>query len=542
MLSDESHKEPRRLIVADCGGLWMSTPADRQRMAASILSFEARRDKQGRLTVYKLPSDDGGGTYEVAGINERFHPEEARMLADLIEAGQFQEAERRACEIIATYTDGVSTWSKTPAIECYLRDCCFNRGPRGAARILQRALGVPDSGVIDAAGRTLVADREDDTLELLQDLRTAREQYERDVAKRNETSKFWKGLINRWNNALNVAKSFITSSSEEIDVTDTQIESPNVIPQARGFSATRAATNAMVMSGGGVAMEIVPVAEAPALSPGESTRPVTLRALRLGSQGPLVKAWQSFLQGQHFDPGGLDGEFGDKTQAATSAFQAANGLTSDGVAGRQTIIKAMQLGFELIEEPASDMTGSNFPPRPDFPPLENTAARQAVFGAFNFVADPRPDNRENIRILGTWERDNIVSVPIPQLRKALGAQAPASMRFHKLAAGQLKALWEDWERANLLDRILSYDGSFVPRFIRGSTTQLSNHAFGSAFDINADENPLGARPVLVGHRGSVRELVSIANRHGFYWGGHFGSRPDGMHFEIAFIQRSNEIA
>lgn len=514
----------------------MSTSADRRRMAASILSFEARRDKQGRLTIYKLPAEDGGGAYEVAGINERFHPEEARMLADLIEAGHFQEAERAACEIIATYTDGVSSWSRTPAVECYLRDCCFNRGPRGAARILQRALGVPDNGVIDDAGRALVAAREDDTLEFLQDLRAAREQYERDVAKRSETSKFWKGLVNRWNNALNVAKSFLTSS-EEVAVTDTQIESPRIQPQARGFSATRAATNAMLLGGvAGVAPESVSIVEAPAPVLGESTRPVALRALRLGSQGPLVKAWQSFLQGQHFDPGGLDGDFGDKTQAATSAFQAANGLTSDGVAGRETMVRAMQLGFELIEEPAADMTGSNFPPRPDFPPLENTAARQAVFGAFNFVSEPRPDNRENIRILGTWARDNIVSVPIPQLRKALGSNAPASMQFHRLAAAQLKALWEEWESANLLDRILSYDGSFVARFIRGSTTQLSNHAFGSAFDINAGENPLGARPALVGTRGSVRELVPIANRHGFYWGGHFGSRPDGMHFEIAFIQ------
>jgi peptidoglycan hydrolase-like protein with peptidoglycan-binding domain len=520
----------------------MSTPAERQRMAASILSFEARRDKQGRLTVYRLPSDDGGGAYEVAGINERFHPEEAKLLADLIGAGQFQEAERQACEIIATYTDVVSTWSGKAAIECYLRDCCFNRGPRGAARILQRAVGIPDRGVIDDAGRALVAALQDDTLELLRGLRTAREQYERDVAKRSETSKFWRGLVNRWNKALDVARSFITSG-EEMIVTDTQIESPRIQPQPRSFSATRAATNAMLLGGAATAVpEMVPVAEMPAPAPGESTKPVTLRALRLGSQGPLVKAWQSFLLGQHFDPGGLDGEFGDKTQAATSAFQAANGLTSDGVAGRETIMKAMQLGFELIEEPAADRTGSNFPPRPDFPPLESTAARQALFGPFHFVPDPRPDNREHIRILGTWVRDNIVNVPIPQLQKALGGHGPATIQFHRLAAAQLKALWEDWEQANLLDRILSYDGSFAPRFIRGSSMQLSNHAFGSAFDINAGENSLGARPPLVGTRGSTRELVPLANKHGFYWGGHFGSRPDGMHFEIAFIQATDEIA
>jgi hypothetical protein len=127
-------------------------------------------------------------------------------------------------------------------------------------------------------------------------------------------------------------------------------------------------------------------------------------------------------------------------------------------------------------------------------------------------------------------------VPIPQLRKALGPSAPQGMRFHRKAAAQLAGLWSEWESSGLLDRVISYQGSFVPRFIRGSTSVLSNHAFGSAFDINAPENGLGVRPALVGQRGAVRELVPAAHRWGFYWGGHFGSRPDGMHFEVAFIK------
>ena len=36
------------------------------------------------------------------------------------------------------------------------------------------------------------------------------------------------------------------------------------------------------------------------------------------------------------------------------------------------------------------------------------------------------------------------------------------------------------------------------------------------------------------HKGSVRQLVPIANELGFYWGGHF-NRRDGMHFEMARI-------
>ena len=40
-------------------------------------------------------------------------------------------------------------------------------------------------------------------------------------------------------------------------------------------------------------------------------------------------------------------------------------------------------------------------------------------------------------------------------------------------------------------------------------------------------------PAPAGAEGSVRELVDIANAHGFFWGGHFKGRPDGMHFEVA---------
>jgi hypothetical protein len=38
-----------------------------------------------------------------------------------------------------------------------------------------------------------------------------------------------------------------------------------------------------------------------------------------------------------------------------------------------------------------------------------------------------------------------------------------------------------------------------------------------------------------GKKGSVRELVPIANKHGIYRGGHFKGRPDGMHFEVARV-------
>jgi hypothetical protein len=56
------------------------------------LDSEARRDKQGNLRVYNLPAADGGGSYEVAGINDRYHPEAASKLKQLIGDGKQQEA------------------------------------------------------------------------------------------------------------------------------------------------------------------------------------------------------------------------------------------------------------------------------------------------------------------------------------------------------------------------------------------------------------------------------------------------------------------
>jgi len=48
----------------------MRTPEMRRRMAAEIVDYEARRDANRHLKVYNLPEGDGGGRYEVAGIEQ----------------------------------------------------------------------------------------------------------------------------------------------------------------------------------------------------------------------------------------------------------------------------------------------------------------------------------------------------------------------------------------------------------------------------------------------------------------------------------------
>jgi hypothetical protein len=169
-----------------------------------------------------------------------------------------------------------------------------------------------------------------------------------------------------------------------------------------------------------------------------------------------------------------------------------------------------------------------WPPKPSLRPMGGNNDRARVFGRFQYVHAPLKDNKENIKILGDWVQKNITTVKL-NMGPHVGVK---TVEFHKLAAAQLQRLWKAWDDAGLLDRVLSYSGSFVPRFSRDSTTNLSNHSFGSAFDINVPWNGFKARPALLGDKGCVRELVPIANELGFYWGGHF-SRLDGMHFEVA---------
>lgn len=257
-----------------------------------------------------------------------------------------------------------------------------------------------------------------------------------------------------------------------------------------------------------------------------------LKLIRINSQGPLVTSWQFFLIGQQLYTGATDGVFNREVQSATIEFQRRHNLQPDGIVGNKTYGVAMQLGFDGTIDDRTDRSGADFPKPPSFPPLITNDERAKIFGKFSYVSQPVPGNPENIRITDNWAGHNIVMTSIPQLINVKGSDR---VQFHKLAAKQLVQLWKDWEDAGLLPLILTWGGSYVPRFVRGSRTTLSNHSFGSAFDINVAWNQLGIVPALVGQKGSVRELVQIANQNGFYWGGHF-SRKDGMHFEVAQIK------
>lgn len=61
-----------------------------------------------------------------------------------------------------------------------------------------------------------------------------------------------------------------------------------------------------------------------------------MEILRLGSRGNDVKILQSVLSKIGYDPGPIDGIFGENTQRAVIQFQRDNGLAADGIVGPKT--------------------------------------------------------------------------------------------------------------------------------------------------------------------------------------------------------------
>lgn len=77
------------------------------------------------------------------------------------------------------------------------------------------------------------------------------------------------------------------------------------------------------------------------------------------------------------------------------------------------------------------------------------------------------------------------------------------------------------------------DWSFAYRSVRAGAS-LSNHASGTAVDLNATQHPLGTSPTAnftAGQRSAIRRILNDADGV-FRWGGDYSGRKDPMHFEI----------
>lgn len=109
-----------------------------------------------------------------------------------------------------------------------------------------------------------------------------------------------------------------------------------------------------------------------------------------------------------------------------------------------------------------------------------------------------------------------------------------AIRLREGAAGELLvriAAWFDKQIESVDDGTLD-DWGYAERPIRGSSTELSNHASGTAMDLNALRHPLGVRNTFsAAQRAKIR--AHLKEYEGVIrWGGDYQRRPDDMHFEI----------
>jgi hypothetical protein len=74
------------------------------------------------------------------------------------------------------------------------------------------------------------------------------------------------------------------------------------------------------------------------------------------------------------------------------------------------------------------------------------------------------------------------------------------------------------------------DWGYAFRMVRQVPDKLSNHASGTAIDLNALKHPLGKRGTFPAEK--VPMLRALAKKYGLFWGGDYKNRADEHHFEV----------
>lgn len=128
--------------------------------------------------------------------------------------------------------------------------------------------------------------------------------------------------------------------------------------------------------------------------------------------------------------------------------------------------------------------------------------------------------------------------PVLDARDTFLWQVPGTGRHLRLAPGPPGfllthlALWFH-ERIEPLNVPPWDDWAHAVRPIRGGGSVMSNHASGTAVDLNAQLHPMGSRNTFAA-RDTSRIRARLRGVYGgaIRWGGDWATRPDEMHFEL----------
>ena len=128
--------------------------------------------------------------------------------------------------------------------------------------------------------------------------------------------------------------------------------------------------------------------------------------------------------------------------------------------------------------------------------------------------------------------------PASEDRKAIGIQSFAipdtssKIACAKDVAPILVAFCQDFHNwVEPIDEGQLDDWGFCFRMTKGSDKVLSNHASGTAVDLNATKHPLGKSNTFTKQQTNTIQLLIV--KYSLSWGGNYKRRKDEMHFEIA---------
>lgn len=228
---------------------------------------------------------------------------------------------------------------------------------------------------------------------------------------------------------------------------------------------------------------------------------------------------QRLLTAKGFSLGRLDGSCGPRTIEAITAFQRGFMAAPDGRVepGGKTLKMLNEQGATPADVTAPLLHHAPLP-EPLNPGLRavNNQLMLEWFGAPRSEGDydeagKSPTNPLLVR--------NIVTDSVGPF-KATGLR-PAVL--------SLQQIMEDIKAQHpQIYPLLSSAGMLNVRFVRGSTTSISNHSWGTAIDLKIAGrlDDYGDGMVLFG----LTLIAPIFNRHGWYWGAAF-RKEDSMHFE-----------
>ncbi len=121
-------------------------------------------------------------------------------------------------------------------------------------------------------------------------------------------------------------------------------------------------------------------------------------------------------------------------------------------------------------------------------------------------------------------------IPLPAPLHYAG-QPVTRVRVHEKCSEWAHRAFDELHARELWYLLDPYAGSYAFRLSKGGAS-LSAHAYAAAFDFDPEGNPLGAPMHMTRFAKDPRGMVAVEvlESWGWYWGGRWESRPDGMHF------------